>query len=62
MLELSKRVLEAVSVDKALFSKELNKFLSWLSTNDILTLKTWCIENFGDKYATVIKEVFSQYL
>jgi hypothetical protein len=60
MLELSKRVLEVVSVDASLFANELKKYVQWLNATELQTLKIWCLENFGKKYPALINDVFAQ--
>jgi hypothetical protein len=58
MLEHQKKVLEAVSYDKALFRKELLKSLTWLNSEELTHLQLWLRENFYPEYANVIMEVF----
>ncbi|WP_019987868.1 hypothetical protein [Rudanella lutea] len=41
-LEYSKCVLEKVRFDRALFRKELRKFLGWLTPAERLHLLRWC--------------------
>ena len=57
MLELSKKVLDKVSFDRALFKKELKKSISWLKKDDINKLKAWCLASFV-MYNDVILDVF----
>lgn len=59
MLKYTKMILEKVSFNRDLFSKELQKSLKWLKKEEIVLLKTWCIIQFGAVYGDVIKEVFS---
>ena len=58
MFELSKNILEKVSFDKVLFSKELNKAMKWLKPEEKMMLLVWCISTYGNKYSDVISEVY----
>ncbi|MBL7980242.1 MAG: hypothetical protein JNL52_00395 [Flavobacteriales bacterium] len=58
MMELSKQVLQKVSFDRRLFTKELIKARHWLGQRDQLVLKAWCLATFGHVYKDVIIEVF----
>lgn len=58
MMELSKQVLQKVSFDRRLFTKELIKAKRWLDQHDQLVLKAWCLATFGHVYKDVIMEVF----
>ena len=59
MLEFSKKVLNKVSFDKALFRKELQKSLRWLSKTEMAHLKIWTLATFS-QYKGIILEVFDQ--
>ena len=58
MYEMSKKILERVSFDRALFKKELLKALNWLKPDEKLLLKVWCLSTFGHMYKDVILDVF----
>jgi hypothetical protein len=58
MYEMSKKILERVSFDRALFSKELMKALKWLKPDEKLLLKVWCLSTFGHTYKDVILDAF----
>ncbi|NNM95055.1 MAG: hypothetical protein HKL88_06285 [Bacteroidia bacterium] len=58
MYEMSKKILERVSFDRALFTKELKKALNWVKPDEKLLLKVWCLSTFGHIYKDVIMEVF----
>ena len=58
MYETSKKILERVSFDRALFTKELKKALNWVKPDEKLLLKVWCLSTFGHIYKDVIMEVF----
>lgn len=58
MLEFSKNILKKVSFDRKLFKKELVKSFKWLSRDEILALKVWCIAQFGTQYSDIIVEAF----
>lgn len=50
MLEYSKKVLQKVSFDKALFHKELSKFMLWLSPDEANELFSWSVHNFNKHF------------
>jgi hypothetical protein len=58
MVEMTKLVLEKVSFDKHLFRKELTKAVKWLTKDEKLMLKVWCIAQFGAMYRPIINQVF----
>lgn len=58
MFELSKKILQKVSFDKTLFSKELSKAIRWLSPSEKILLRIWCLVTFGNIYKDIIREVF----
>ncbi len=60
MFDLSKKVLEKVSFDKALFCKELAKAISRIKSNEKTLLKVWCLATFGNEYQQEIMEIFSK--
>ena len=58
MFEMSKKILEKVSFDRALFYKELVKTLKWLKPDEKTLLKVWCLTYFGHIYKEQIMEAF----
>lgn len=61
MLELTKKILRNVSFDAALFQKELNKALKWITdAEEVQRFQEWCITEFGAKYPKIIKRAFAQ--
>jgi hypothetical protein len=58
MFELSKKILEKVSFDKALFRKELTKSFKWIKPEEKILLLAWSIHNFGQQYQEVIMDVY----
>jgi len=58
MFEFSKKILEKVSFDRALFSKELVKTLKWIRPDEKMLLYAWCIANFGHMYKDQIMDAF----
>jgi hypothetical protein len=54
MLELCKKVLLKVSFDRLLFRKELSKAIRWVSKEELILLKNWCMEQFGPRYRELI--------
>ena len=59
MLEFKKRVLQKVSFDLLLFEKELMKATKWLMDEELIELKTWCYDTFGDRYKDVMDKCFT---
>ena len=45
-LEYAKLILQKVSFDARLFSKELKKSLSWVSHEEVPALREWVIANY----------------
>jgi hypothetical protein len=58
MFEMSKKILEKVSFDRALFYKELVKNLKWIKPDEKTLLKAWCLANFGHMYKDVIIDAY----
>jgi hypothetical protein len=58
MFEFSKKILEKVSFDRALFYKELVKTLKWIRPDEKMLLYAWCIANFGHLYKDQIMDAF----
>ena len=61
MLEMSKLILQRVSFDKQLFTKELKKAIHWLQPNEKTLLKVWCLTTFGEMYRDTIIDVFRNF-
>lgn len=62
MLELTKKILKKVSFDSALFQKELNKALKWITdAEEMQRFKEWCIVEFGSTYPLIVKNAFTVY-
>ena len=60
MIELTQKILRAVSFDKQLFQKELRKALKWINdAEEIKKFQEWCIIEFGTKYPKVISSAFA---
>ena len=60
-LDFSKKIIHAVSFDKALFQKELRKVLKWLNnTDEVQKFQEWCIIEFGAKYPKIIQNTFAR--
>lgn len=60
MLELTKKILKKVSFDSALFQKELNKALKWITdAEEMQGFKEWCIVEFGSTYPQIVKSAFT---
>ncbi|MBT3612461.1 MAG: hypothetical protein HN522_05930 [Flavobacteriales bacterium] len=59
MLEFSKKILQKVSFDKKLFTKELQKSARWIEKHEVSALKIWVLTSFAH-YKDTILEVFDQ--
>jgi hypothetical protein len=62
MFEYSKEILTKVSFDKSLFSKELQKAITWLKKDERKMLMVWCLATFGHRYSDVIASAFRTYV
>ncbi len=60
MLAYIKVILVKVSFDKLLFEKELRKGVKELLPNEILDLKSWCYDKFGQMYYNTLDRVFAR--
>jgi hypothetical protein len=60
MLDFTKKILEKVSFDRDLFSKELKKAVSLLKVKEAVALYSWCLINFGDQYRDTIVQIFAE--
>jgi hypothetical protein len=58
MYELSKLILQKVSFDRSLFTKELRKAVRWIRPEEVVSFRNWCLATFGTVYADVISETF----
>jgi len=58
MLAYTKTILEKVSFNRILFTKELRKAKNHLSNNELKQLKRWSLLTFGALYGELILEVF----
>ena len=59
MIEFTQKILKAVSFDKQLFQKELNKALKWITdAEEVKKFQEWCIVEFGAKYPKVLTSTF----
>lgn len=58
MLEYTKTVLEKVSFNEALFTKELMKSIQWVQMDDANQLYAWCKTLYGNRYEKVIDHCF----
>ena len=58
MLEYCQRILAKVSFDRHLFAKELTKSIQRLEPSDVLRLRKWCMEQYGQRYQDIILRAF----
>ena len=58
---MSKLILQKVSFDRTLFTKELTKAIHWCKPDEKLILKVWCLSTFGHLYRDSIVEVFRNF-
>lgn len=54
ILTYSKIILEKVSFDEGLLAKEYRKFSAQLAESERIDLNEWCLQNFGQKFSSVI--------
>jgi hypothetical protein len=59
MLDFCKEVLTKVSFDRFLFRKELQKAIRWLSGEELVQFRHWCLETFGNRYREIIIASFA---
>jgi hypothetical protein len=60
MLDYCKIILEKMSFDRALFTKELKKALSYLSEKERIDFKNWCYKKFSHQYDSLLTRVFKR--
>ena len=58
MLDYQKEVLEKVSFDQELFTKELQKSYQWLDSSELSELLLWVSNNFKQKPFIVLDNSF----
>ncbi len=59
MLEYVKTILQKVSFSRQLFEKELKKAVASLVPEEVLHLKTWCYQRFGEVYEAILNRCFA---
>lgn len=59
MLDYVKLILEKVSFDQSLFEKELRKSIKDLIHDDLIELKKWCYDKFGNKHNHILDRCFA---
>ena len=59
-LDLKKRVLSRVSLNRENFKRELENSLIKLNRQERQTLKEWVIREYGAKYPKLIEHVFKK--
>jgi hypothetical protein len=62
MLKYAKEILTKVSFDARLFEKELRKAIRMLVHDELLELRRWAIDKFGNRYYLLINRCFQQAL
>ena len=60
MLEYFKTILSKVSFDRWLFEKELKKAITSLIPEEIIHLKDWCYDQFGQIYEAILNKCFAK--
>jgi len=61
-LDYTKTILEKVSFDRKIFTKELLKGLSKLSKKEIAQLQNWCLATFSPALAYEAVMIIQDYL
>ena len=59
MLEYFKTILAKVSFDRWLFEKELRKAIKSLVPVEIIKLRDWCYEQYGNVYGAILNKCFA---
>ncbi|MBC7446912.1 MAG: hypothetical protein H7330_02515 [Hymenobacteraceae bacterium] len=59
MLEYIKLILLKVSFSRTLFEKELRKAIRTLVPTELLQLRTWCYEQFANRYLALLDRHFA---
>jgi hypothetical protein len=59
MLEYVKTILQKVSFNRQLFEKELRKAVASLIPDEIIKLKEWCYQRFGEVYEAILNRCFA---
>lgn len=62
MSEYFKTILAKVSFDRWLFEKELKKAIRSLVPEEIITLRDWCYDQFGQIYESILNKCFTKAL
>ncbi len=62
MLKYFKTILAKVSFDRWLFEKELKKAIRSLVPEEIITLRDWCYDQFGQIYESILNKCFTKAL
>ncbi|MGB3467007.1 MAG: hypothetical protein WBA74_17130 [Cyclobacteriaceae bacterium] len=62
MLEYFKMILSKVSFNEFLFEKELKKAIKSLVSEEVVKLKNWCYEKFGDTYSVTLNKHFQLFI
>jgi len=60
MLDYQKEVLEKVSFDQEIFTKELKKSYQWLDSSELSELLLWVSNNFKQKPFIVLDNTFAK--
>lgn len=58
MLEYVKTILQKVSFNRHLFEKELKKALASLVPQEVMKLKEWCYQKFGEVHEPILNRCF----
>ena len=59
MYKYFQKILEKVSFDRELFTKELRKAINILDRKELLSFRVWCLATFGHLYQDVIIDAFN---
>jgi hypothetical protein len=60
MLEFKKSILMKVSFDLELFEKELRKAIRRLRMDELVQLKSWCLDTFKGAHRAISAERFNE--
>ncbi len=58
MVEMYKYILNKVSFDQQLFQKELAKAVKRVNSEELTSLKSWCLVTFDKQHEQALNEIF----
>ncbi len=62
MLDIQMQVIDNLSYDRNRFRQEIIKSLAWLRSYEIIFLKKWLKEKYGESHKDIIADIFNNQL